>query len=121
MERIDETIAKKQDIYNWYFENLKDFVRFQKIPEYISSSYWMVSFVLPTNINREELMVYLDSQEIESRPFFIPIHQMPFYEKANNPNTIKISKQGMNVPSYPQLTKEDVDLISNKIIDYLTK
>ena len=121
MERIDETIAKKQAIYGWYYENLKDFVRFQKIPEYITSSYWMVSFVLPENINRNELMTFLDSHEIETRPFFMPIHEMPFYEKADNPNTIKISKQGINVPSYPQLTKNDVDLISNKIIDFLNR
>ena len=68
----------------------------------------MVCFLLPKNINREDLMKFMDTKGIETRPFFFPIHEMPFYTNVENKNTIEISNHGMNVPSYPQLKKEDV-------------
>jgi len=119
MERIEDTLERKKNLFGWYKEELKGLVKFQEIEEYITSSIWMVCFLLPKNINREDLMKFMDAKGIETRPFFFPIHEMPFYSNVENKNTIEISKHGMNVPSYPQLKKEDVVYICNQIKEYL--
>lgn len=122
MERIESIIERKQDIYNWYYKELKDFVEFQELKPYITSSNWMVSLLLPRKINREKLMIFLEENKIETRPFFFPIHEMPFYKNIEStPITKEISKRGINVPSFPQLQEKDIKYISNKIIEFLTQ
>jgi len=120
MERIESILERKQNIYDWYFDKLNSYVEFQEVKSYVKSSNWMVSFLLPKGIEREKLMDFLLKNEIETRPFFFPIDKMPFYkESTKTPISIDVSKRGINVPSFPQLTKNDVDYISNKIIEYI--
>lgn len=119
MERLKSIIERKRNIYDVYYNQLKDFVQFQKIPEYIKSSYWMVSFTFAENIDKNKIMNKLLKDGIESRPFFLPVHKMPFYNEYINLNTIKLSESGINVPSYPTLSEKDISWICSKIKKYL--
>ena len=115
MERIESIINRKKKIYELYKNELDGLVRFQKISEYIKSSYWMVSFTLGDKFLRDKLMNFLLTEGIETRPFFYPVSQMPFYENSINPNSEKLSETGLNVPSYPTLSNEDVKWICSII------
>ena len=64
-------------------------------------------------------MSYLDSENIETRPFFKQISSMPFYEKIDNKVSIHLSEIGMSVPSYPELNEGDIKFICNKIKYFL--
>lgn len=119
MERIDSILDKKKNILNWYKKFLTNKVEFQKVYHHSTSSYWMVSFLLPKGIDRDNLMEKLAEKGIETRPFFLPIHKMPFYEKANHPVTENISRRGMNVPSYPDLNENDVEYICKAILELI--
>ncbi len=120
MERIDSILHRKQNIYNNYKRKLGQFVKFQKQISDVTSSNWMIGFLLNNKVQRDGLMQFLEQFEIETRPFFYPIHAMPFYPDADNRVAKQLSERGISVPSYPMLSKEDVDYICEKIIAYLS-
>ena len=123
LERIDKILSKKREIFQTYQRYLSDFVKFQEVGEHMTSSYWLVSFLLPDNVDRDALMEYLESKGIESRPFFKPVQEMPHfnaYKTSENPVTKHLSDHGISVPSYPQLTESDVRYICTNLIEFLT-
>lgn len=121
MENLDETLKRKRVIYNRYKENLRDKVVFQDFSEGISSSFWLVSFCLPSTLSRDKLIIELAIRGIETRPFFTSMDQLPYFETGVFPVAHDLSKRGISVPSYPQLTIGQVDDISEHIIDCLNK
>ena len=69
---------------------------------------------------REEIREYLKNNGIETRPTFYPIHTMPIYcEKyQKHPVAEDISSLGINLPSYPDLEKKDIEFIVKIIKGY---
>jgi len=83
---------------------------------------WFYCLVLSPNtkIDRNYLMNELSKVDIDSRPFFYPIHLMPPYRKFNQieakfPYAESFGKYGLNLPLYPSLLEEDVQFISREI------
>ncbi len=104
--KIDEILQLKAALQRRYEEGLNDFVKFQKLPENTTSSYWMCSVVFKTAEEKEAVVMALNSANVETRPFFIPIDELPFYEKVDNcPNAKEVSLRGLNLPSYPALSE----------------
>jgi perosamine synthetase len=121
MMRIEDILDKKRLIQKWYEDELQGIVTFQKIYPKMSSSYWMVSILLDSAAIRNSLMSHLDTAGIETRPFFNPISSMPYYVTQENKIAYLLSERGMNLPSYPALTKTDVNYICNIIKEHLTE
>jgi perosamine synthetase len=65
-------------------------------------------------------MKKLKDKLIDSRPFFYPISMFPMYEEQNTPNAHFIGSRGINLPSGLQLTKHEVNYISDVIIELLS-
>ncbi len=117
MDRIDDILTRKERIYNWYHDRLQNLVTFQEVKEGIKSSNWMISVLLNPNVDRQNLMLALEQEGIETRPFFLPVHSMPYFNtKPNTPITQDISMRGLNLPSYPMLTEQDIETITTQII-----
>lgn len=116
MERIESILARKRAIQAQYEKLLGDHVVFQHIPPDIRSSYWMVSILVGNRKIRDGLMASLETEGIETRPFFYPVHQMPFYNRANNPVSFDISGRGLCLPSSPLLREEDIQHIASRIL-----
>ena len=121
MTKIHEIIEQKKRIQSYYEDELSSYFKFQKIESDVDSSYWMVSFLLDDENQRDSLMAYLAKENIETRPFFKQISAMPFYKKADNKVSSNLSKIGVNVPSYPELNKVDIKFICSKIKNFLNK
>ena len=67
-------------------------------------------------------MRHLAKNGIDSRPFFIPMHQLPIYKyDAKLPIAEKLSLQGINLPSYPQLCENDILYITSKVNEFITQ
>jgi len=121
LERIDEMISKKRQIFNWYNEGLSDIegIRLNTEAEWAKNVFWMVCLVLDKDcgVGRDELMLKLKEKGIDTRPFFYPISQMPMYNHNNfkNPVSYSIAYKGINLPSGVSLKKEDVEWITQKI------
>ena len=120
LERADEVIAKKRDIAFWYKENLKALpleVLFEE--EGTVNSFWMVTIKLENPNERVALREYLKENGVETRPTFYPIHTMPMYNVGEKYDTAEeLGSKGINMPSYPELTHENVLEITGLIRAY---
>jgi perosamine synthetase len=71
--------------------------------------------------SRDELMDHLAEGGIETRPFFIPLHELPpFREESRRrgddlPVTHRLSSSGINLPTFMGLTDRDIEYISDAI------
>ena len=126
MERIDEIISHRQDLFSWYKEviNTSSEIRLNFSASWAKNVYWLISIEVDwfTDELRSEFMKGLKEKGIDSRPYFYPISSMPMYQTRSLPVALKKSQVGINLPSYYKLTKEDVVLIGgavNEVIDSL--
>jgi len=119
LKKLDKFIEKKRQNARLYEIGLKDLADKGMItihPEmsWAKCIYWMFSILIETkNISRNDLMARLTKNEIETRPFFFPLHMMPPYK--NNENFFiaeEISKKGINLPSAVSLKSNEIEFIT---------
>ena len=121
IDRIDELIAMKRRIFNWYYDKLKHNKNLilNKEVKYAKSVYWMTSILLKkeSKISRDELMLHLKKNKIDSRPVFPSISQYPIWYKKFKPeyNSNYIGKNAMNLPSGVTLSKREIDHVCDII------
>jgi perosamine synthetase len=117
LKKLDRFVERKRRIAKIYNQCLKDVNGLELPPEmpWAKSIYWMYS-ILVTNsfkIDRNSLIEKLANFDIESRPFFNPIHTMPPYnENTKYPVAEKLSKEGLNLPSSVKLSDADLRRIA---------
>jgi perosamine synthetase len=117
MERADEIIAKKQAIADWYAELLKDApVTMNRAVGDVFHSYWMNCMLIPDADARDELREHLTRAGIETRPVFYPAHKLPMYYSPDRyPRAEAIGGRGINLPSGPALTREQIAQIGEEV------
>jgi perosamine synthetase len=121
LERIDDLITRKRDIFRWYAERLADVPGVQLNHELAGSTntYWMVTAVVDPSygLSTRGLMDALDEFAVESRPFFHPLSSLPAFASApdcaraaaHNTVSYDISARAVNLPSALMLTEAQVD------------
>ncbi|MFZ4521216.1 MAG: DegT/DnrJ/EryC1/StrS family aminotransferase [Bacteroidales bacterium] len=125
LENVYEILKKKKQIADWYDENFREIgmvTNYTEDPD-IVHAYWMFSLLMNDSINRDALRAHLREQGIETRPLFPPIHTMPMYynETYSFPVAERLGMLGINLPSYPELTKHDVSVICDAIRSFIHK
>lgn len=121
LERAEKIIKKKRLIARWYHENLSSLeLEFHNEINDTFHSHWMVNILVRNPGNRNKLRKFLSNSGIETRPIFYPIHSMPIYRRKGQkfPVAEDISSRGITLPSYPDLTKKDVNYICKTIKDF---
>lgn len=129
LERLDELVARKREIFTWYRERLDGRVQLNTEPPRGLNSYWMVTAVVPESggLRTENLMSGLEAEGIDSRPFFHPLSSLPAYReivsaaRARQQNVISysVSPRGINLPSALSLTEDDVDRVASVLLKML--
>jgi len=125
LERIEELINKKRQIFMWYKKFLTDIKGIKLNPEkdWVKNVFWMICLFLEKNfgITRDELMLKLKEKGIDTRPFFYPISKMPMYKGCcKNPVASDISNKGLNLPSGFNLSKQDIFMISKDLKEIIS-
>ena len=119
LERIDEMLDKRIEIFSWYHKYLNNIngIKLNPKSENYKNVYWMICVELLnlSEIERDNIMVTLNDKHIDSRPYFYPISEMPMYTKVNTPVTKLISQRGINLPSYFDMTEYQVLYICNEL------
>ncbi len=68
--------------------------------------------------SRDELLAFLADERIETRPFFIPLHLLPPYEKATRgplERAEALAASGANLPTHSRMTEADVARVADAI------
>jgi perosamine synthetase len=131
MERIDQLIAAKRQIFAWYRERLGDLngVAMNFEPPGTENSYWMVT-VAPEpafGMDKFALMAAFDQRNIDTRPFFSQLSSLPAL--AERPAAKRfvtptdkgahVAAFGLNLPSGYHMDEAKVDLVSRAFREIL--
>ena len=122
LERIEELIQRRRQIFDWYGSFLDDVPSIDLNPEqpWAKNVFWMTCLLCNGEHPslRDNLMQKLRQRGVDTRPFFYPISSLPMYGgQCTNPVTADISRRGLNLPSGPSLTRDMVKQISNFVIE----
>ncbi len=117
-EKIDELIERRRSHAHLYDSLLKDIegVRLPPEKEWAKNVYWMYGILVEDSfgISRDELMERLKGKGIETRVFFIPVHQQPAFQKLNlfqsesYPVAEGLSQKGLYLPSGSGLREAEI-------------
>ncbi|HEX8458785.1 MAG TPA: DegT/DnrJ/EryC1/StrS family aminotransferase [Pyrinomonadaceae bacterium] len=127
LERIEELVERKREIFAWYreeLEGIEEITLNQELPG-ARNVYWMVTVVLDRNygIEKDALQQQLSDEGIDCRPFFHPLSSLPAYASlpqaheaaARNRTSYEICPYGINLPSGLNLTREHVRYVCSKL------
>lgn len=121
LKTIDKVIKKRNQNFKSYVSKLKNHIW---VPTPLKNTY-TASFCFPviaeSKEQRDRIIKRLTDHKIECRPLICgSMGTQPFYtekyERKELPNSKKIDECGFYVPNHPYLTKEEIDLVCNCII-----
>ena len=117
LERITDILNEKDRIIAEYKQALKNEpVSIHQEIGNVRHSYWMFTILANSENEKIDLRKYLAENRIETRPAFHPIHTMPMYiDGKSYPVAEDLGKRGINLPSYPDLSNNDIHFITSTI------
>jgi perosamine synthetase len=115
MERIDDLISRKREIFDYYRQKISNIpsAQINPEPENTINGAWMpnVVFDISSGITREKLQEMFLSENIDARVFFYPLSSFDFFESVANKNAYDIPNRAINLPSYHEITDKNQDVI----------
>jgi perosamine synthetase len=126
LERREDILSRRRRIFAAYRERLSHVpgIGFQPVAAWAEPAPWLFCITVDEDeygLTRERLMDLLETEGIETRPFFIPLHHQPPYAEQSRhrgerlPVTDRLSATGINLPTYTALREEEVDHIADLI------
>ncbi|MCE2732425.1 MAG: aminotransferase class I/II-fold pyridoxal phosphate-dependent enzyme [Flammeovirgaceae bacterium] len=122
---LNERIAKRRQIYEWYrkYFNANSKVQFLPEPNGYFANRWLttVLFANPEiqgELTREKVRIQLEKDNIESRPLWKPMHLQPVFKNAPayvNGVSESLFKCGLCLPSGTAMDEDIVLKIAEKI------
>ena len=122
LERATEIMQKRKKVFENYNRLLGEIpgVGLQPVAPWAELSPWMYACTIDADrfgCSRDEVMVGMANRAIETRPMFISLHTLPpFREESRKrgeylPETERLSKTGLMLPTYTQLSEQDQDRV----------
>lgn len=131
MEQIDKHIQIKRRMAAAYNERLADIgsIRLPVEKEWAKNVYWMYGVELKDNagMDNEELAARLKERGVDTRPFFLGMHEQPVFHKMGlfknerYPVAERLARKGLYLPSGLALTNEQIDTVSEALHDILPR
>ena len=130
IDNVEKIIKKKQQqarVYNDLFKNNAEIITPEKSFREIKNNYWVYGIILKKDGIRDELMESLYKKNIETRPFFWPLHLQPAYREevsediAPLPVSENLGKNGLYLPMGAHINKKIQTKIVKSIEDTLAE
>jgi len=120
VERIEELVGKKRQIFGWYAERLGKVEGLKLVREKdgCRSNYCYPSLLVEESIElpRDRILQDLRELNIHCRPAFPRMSLFPMYEQRYpNPVAALVERQGISLASAADLTEEDVDYVCTSL------
>jgi len=131
LERIDELVRRKRQIFAWYAEELGGIHGVTLNVEGVNTKivYWMITIVLDPSfgITKDVLQERLAARGIDTRPFFHPLSALPAYEalpaaaaaRKRNRVAYALSPYALNLPSGLNLDRALIHDVATAVRDIL--
>lgn len=126
LERREEIIARRKRVFDAYRRQLKKIrgIGLQPVAPWAEPAPWLFCITVDEaayGCSRDDLMAQLAEEEIETRPFFIPLHSLPPYRDASRrrgdrlPVTEHLGATGLNLPTYGRMRRQDITRVTEAV------
>ena len=125
LERMDAIVARKRWMGQEYTRRLRDIAGLQLPVEesWARNVYWMYGVVLAedTGMDATELARRLRGFGVETRPFFLGMHEQPVFHQRGlflqerYPVAERIARQGLYLPSGTALTEQQLEQVCDAV------
>jgi len=119
-EKIEELLAIRRRNALHYNDRLAGLPGLSLPPDkaWATNVYWMYSVIIGDEfgLSRDEVRHRLREANIDSRPFFYPVHTLPMYNTGQTlPVAEDLGRRGLNLPSGATLTADQIDFICDTL------
>jgi dTDP-4-amino-4,6-dideoxygalactose transaminase len=124
LQVLENRVSRRRQINAWYRELLGKLpgINFHTEPSAgYFSNYWLTAITLDekiTGISREQLRLALESENIESRPLWKPMHLQPVFKDVpayTSGLSEKLFRDGLCLPSGSNMSDSDMERIKNTL------
>ena len=127
LKNIKNIVKKKMQIGNLYYNKLLVNKNIQILPpsnKYSKNIYWVIGILIKNKrIDVKKITGKLLSLGIQTRPFFWPMNEQKIFKKLKVfknkndrfPNSKYLSRQGFYLPSYLNITSNEINFICNQV------
>jgi perosamine synthetase len=118
MEQLPTFLARKKEIISFYKTALQGVgdIKFQEVSDDVNPNWWLPTIF--TNKQKEILKV-LNDNKMQSRPFWVPMNQLPMFNKDIFVNKNNVSdfvyKHCLSIPCSTNITDEALQAVADKI------
>lgn len=115
MERLDEFMAKRKDVFDWCDHYLPDWCIRQSAEH--QSGFWAVAIHIPVPRKYAAVKAALQAADIEFRPVFPPVCDAPHFSGiAHGVGTARdLARWGLVLPTHCGLTERAVEFVCDTI------
>lgn len=126
LERIDSLVQRKRQILDEY----RDFVssgsncHMNADQKNCVIGAWMPNIVFDrdSGVSRDSLIAAFEKADIDARVFFHPLSKLDFFDPApKNVNAWSICERAINLPSYHDITGEEIDRVCDVLSGFIAQ
>ena len=118
MEQLPGFLKRKEEIIRFYKNELCGVgdIEFQEVSADVKPNWWMPTI---KSAKQRELLKVLNDNKMQSRPFWVPMNQLPmfkddiFYNRTNRSEFLY--RTCLSIPCSTNITNEDLKAVSDKI------
>lgn len=118
MELLPQFLEKKKQIIQYYKDHLSNFgdIQFQKVSVDVNPNWWMPTI---RTAKQKEMLKALNDQKLQSRPFWVPMHQLPMYKNSIyyqlNNQASQLYQECLSIPCSTYITEEEMERVVTAI------
>lgn len=123
---LDQRVAKKRSIFEFYKRELGNLEGTEFMPnnEWDEPNYWLCSMTVEGKVKPIEIFEALETEIIESRPVWKPMHLQPYFGKYDfigEGISEKLFENGVCLPSDTKMTNGDLKRVVETIKELWNK
>jgi len=121
MKKLQYRIKRKKEMYRVYQKSLSKISSIKFIKTDLKyTTPWMFDIILKSKKQRDDLISYLQSKNIETRIFYPSINSLGLYNTKRKKFLVSedMSNRGLWLPSSVKLTNKQLDYICKNIINF---
>jgi perosamine synthetase len=118
MEKLPEFINRKHEIDTFYKQKLAGLgdISFQKVLPHVNPNYWLFTF---RTKKQKELLKVLNENQLQSRPFWVPMNQLKMFKNDLYINHFDVSNaiysSCLSIPCSTNITDDEMHLVVDTI------
>ncbi|MBK5721496.1 DegT/DnrJ/EryC1/StrS family aminotransferase [Dysgonomonas sp. Marseille-P4677] len=128
MEVLPQFLSRRREINSLYselFADVEGVYVMQCRDKMFNSNYWLTCIIIDDTVlgvTVNDIRLYLDSVDIESRLLWKPLHMQPVFDSCPayiDGTSERLFRNGLCLPSSPALTNKDVEKVVTELKKYI--